>query len=139
MSSLEWLRLFLPFIAVRDLYVSEQLMPFAPTARKELTGERSMEVLPALNRLFLEGFQPSGNVQEVIEPFVSSRRLSGHPVFEQPPLEPTDHRSYSQISGIDKCSYQCFTVSSLYDILDSVTHDMMLSRETTSETCHFSR
>jgi len=103
MSSLEWLRLFLPFIAVRDLYVSEQLMPFAPAARKELTGESSMEVLPALNRLFLEGFQPSGNVQEVIEPFVSSRQLSGHPVvthFGRPPPEPTDHRSSSQISDL---------------------------------------
>ena len=80
MSSLQWLQLFLPFIAIRDLYVSKQLVPFATTALKELTGERSVEVLPALNRLFLEGFQPSGNVQEVIEPFVSSRQLSGHPV-----------------------------------------------------------
>ena len=92
MSSLQWLQLFLPFIAVRDLYVSVQLVPFATAAFKELTGERSMKVLPALNRLFLEGFQPSGNVQEVIEPFVSSRQLSGHPVVinsERPPPEPT--------------------------------------------------
>jgi len=118
------------------------MMPFAPTARKEPTGERSMEVLPALNRLFVERFQPSGNGQEVTEHFVSSRQLSGHPVvthFERPPPEPTDHRSSSQISGIDKCSYRCFIVSSLYDISDSVTHDMMLSRETTSEICHFSK
>jgi len=95
MSSSQWLQLFLPFIAIRDLYVSEQLVPFATTALKELTGERSMEVLPALNGLFLEGFQPSGNVQDVIEPFVSSRQLSGHPVVihsERPPPEPTIHR-----------------------------------------------
>ena len=94
MSSFQWLQLFLPFIAVRDLYVSKQLVPFATAALKELTGERSVEVLPALNRLFLEGFQPSGNVQEVIEPFVSSRQLSGHPVVihsERPPPEPTHH------------------------------------------------
>ena len=94
MSSLQWLQLFLPFIAVRDLYVSEQLVPFATAALKELTGERSMEVLPALNRLFLERFQPSGFVQEAIEPFVSSRQLSGHPVAvhsEQPPPELANH------------------------------------------------
>jgi len=77
-----------------------------------------MQMLPALNRVFLEGFQPSGKVQEAIEPFVSSRQLSGRPVvthFGRPPPEPTDHRSSSQISGIDKCSYRCFIASLLYN------------------------
>ena len=111
MSSLEWIRLFLPFIAVRDLYVSEQLMPFAPADRKELTGERLMEVLPALNRLFLEGFQPSGNGQEATEHFVSSRQLLVTPWLLTTPR--TNPSSYFQIPGIDKCSYWCFIVSSL--------------------------
>ena len=94
MSSLQWHQLFLPFIAVRDLYVSEQLVPFATAALTELTGERSMEVLPALNRLFLEGFQPSGDVQEAFGPFISSRQLYGRPVVihsERPPPEPSNH------------------------------------------------
>jgi len=94
MDSLPWLQLFLPFIAVRDLYVSEQLVPFVIAALKGFTGERSMDVLPALNRLFLEGFQPSGYLKEAIEPFVSSRQLSDHPVViqsEQPPPVPNSH------------------------------------------------
>jgi len=51
MSSLQWLQLFVLFIAVRDLCVSEQLVPFATTALKE-----PIKVLPALNRHFLEIF-----------------------------------------------------------------------------------
>jgi hypothetical protein len=94
MSPFQWHELFLPFIAVRDLYVSWQLVPFVAVAFKELTGERSMEVLPALDRLFLEGFQPSGDVQGAIEPFISSRQLYGRPVVihsERPPPEPSNH------------------------------------------------
>ena len=38
------------------------------------------EVLPSLENIFLEGFQPSGPLHEGIETFVAARRLAGHPV-----------------------------------------------------------
>jgi hypothetical protein len=60
MDSSQWLELFLPFTAVRDLYVAKQFAPFVAAALQELTEERTMEVLPMLNNLFLEGFEPTG-------------------------------------------------------------------------------
>jgi hypothetical protein len=53
MDSSKWLELFRPFIAVRDLYVAKQFVPFVTTALRELTGERTTEVLPVLNNPFL--------------------------------------------------------------------------------------
>jgi hypothetical protein len=89
MDSSQWLELFHRFIAVRSLYVAKQFVPFVTAALQELTGERTMEVLPVLNSLFLEGLEPSGPMQEAIKPFVSARQLSDHPVVihsETPPL-----------------------------------------------------
>jgi hypothetical protein len=54
----QWLEVFRLFIAVRNLYVARQLVPFVTAALQELTGERTMEVFPALTNLFLEGFGP---------------------------------------------------------------------------------
>jgi hypothetical protein len=89
MDSSQWLELFHPFIAVRNLYVSKPFVPFVTAALQELTGERTMEVIPVLSNLFLEGFGPSGPVQEAIKPFVSAHQTSGHPISihsEPPPL-----------------------------------------------------
>jgi hypothetical protein len=89
MDSSQWLELFHPFIAVRDLYVSRQFAPFVAVALQELTEERTMEVLPMLNNLFLEGFEPSGPIQEAIKPFLSARQIFHHPIFihsEPPPM-----------------------------------------------------
>ena len=38
------------------------------------------EVLPTLENIFLEGFQPTGTVHEGIEKFVAARRLIDRPV-----------------------------------------------------------
>jgi hypothetical protein len=89
MDPSQWLELFHPFIAVRNLYVAKQFVPFVTTALQELTGERTMDMLPMLNNLSLEGFEAPGPVQEAIKPFVSARQISGHPVSIQsdsPPL-----------------------------------------------------
>jgi hypothetical protein len=59
------------------------LGPFVVQVLQELTGERIVEVLPALNDLFLEGLQPSGFVQEALKPFVAARQSSNHPVVIQ--------------------------------------------------------
>jgi hypothetical protein len=62
------------------LYVAKQFVPFVTATLRELTGERTMEVLPVLNNLFLEEFEPSGPAQEAIKLFISARELSDHPI-----------------------------------------------------------
>jgi len=94
MGSSQWLELLRPFVAVQNLYVSKDLVPFVAASLLELTEERTMEVLPALKNLFLEGFEPSGSVQEAMKPFVFSRQLSGYPVVihsERPLSHPDIH------------------------------------------------
>ena len=76
----EWLNLLHPFSAVKDLYLSRQIAPRIAPALQELTGERTTEVLPALQNLFLEGFQASEPVQEGIARFISARQLTNQPV-----------------------------------------------------------
>jgi hypothetical protein len=83
MDSLLWLELFHLFIAVQSLHVSEKLVPPIAAALQEFTGERTMEVLPALSSLFLEGLGPSGPVKKGITSFVASRQQFDHPVAMQ--------------------------------------------------------
>jgi len=83
MDSSIWLELFHLFIAVQSLRVSEKLVPPIAAALQELTGERTMEVLPALHSLFLEGLKPSGPVPEGIQSFVAARQLSDHHIVIQ--------------------------------------------------------
>jgi len=76
----EWLELLLPFTAVKNLYVSKAFSPRIAPVLQELTGGRTTQVLPALENVFLEGFQPSEPVQEGIAQFISARQLTNHPV-----------------------------------------------------------
>ena len=76
----QWLNLLRPFTAVRDLYLSEKIVPLIAPALRELVGSRVTEVLPALQCLFLEGLHASGPVLEAISPFIAARRLSTHPI-----------------------------------------------------------
>ena len=83
MGSSLWLELFRLFISAQNLYVSKKLVRPVVAALQELKGERTLEVLPALRNLYLEGPQPSGPVQELITSFISSRQLSDHHVVVQ--------------------------------------------------------
>jgi hypothetical protein len=76
----EWLDLLQPFTTVKNLYLSKQFAPRIAPALQELTGGRTTEVLPALQNVFLEGFEPSEPVQEGIARFISARQLTNHPV-----------------------------------------------------------
>jgi hypothetical protein len=76
----EWLDLLLPFTAVKNLYLSNQISPHIAPALQELTGGRTMEVLPALEKVLLEGFQPSKPTEEGIAEFITARQLTNHPV-----------------------------------------------------------
>ena len=80
----QWLRLFRSFIAVKDLYISSELTSRIALALQKFVaalGERVIEVLPALQTLFLEEPLRPGRVQDAIEQFVASRQLSSHPVL----------------------------------------------------------
>ena len=74
----QWLELFHPFTAVKNLYISSEFAPRVVPALKELIGERVTEVLPALQTLFFEEPLSSGPVQETVEQFVVARQLAGH-------------------------------------------------------------
>ena len=75
-----WLDLFRSFVAVKNLYLSETLVPRIAPALQELVGGRTTEVFSALENIFLEDFQPTGPLREGIEKFVAARRLTSHPV-----------------------------------------------------------
>jgi hypothetical protein len=83
MDSSLWLELFHLFTALQSLRVSEKLVVPVVTTLQELTERRTMEVLPALHSLFLEGLEPSGPVPEGIKSFVAARQLSDHHVVIQ--------------------------------------------------------
>jgi len=76
----QWLELLHPFANVKNLRLSEKVVPCVAPALQELTGERATEVLPALQNLFLHDFEASRPVEESIGRFVATRQLSGHPV-----------------------------------------------------------
>jgi len=76
----QWLRLLRPFTAVKDLYLSEKIVPLIAPALRELVGERVTEVLPALQCLLLEGLHTSGPVLRTIAPFTDARAQSTHPI-----------------------------------------------------------
>jgi len=75
------LNLLRPFITVEDLVLDELAALSVASALQELIGEQLTEILPALQHIFLEGFQSSGSVPEGIGKFVAVRELSGRPVI----------------------------------------------------------
>ena len=77
-----WLELLHSFSAVKSLYLSKKLAPHLMLALRGLSMERAAEVLPALQNLFIEGFQPSRSVRGAI--FIALRQLSNHPVNTHP-------------------------------------------------------
>jgi hypothetical protein len=79
-EDVEWLQLLFPFPAVKDLYLSGVPGINVARALQELAEERVMVVLPALQRIFLEGLPPSVDMWEAIKPFTVARLLSGYPV-----------------------------------------------------------
>ena len=76
----DWLDILHPFTAVKTLYLSKAFWPHIAPALQELTEGRTTEVLPALENVLLEGFQPSEAVQEGIAKFISARQLINRPV-----------------------------------------------------------
>jgi hypothetical protein len=75
-ENIQWLEVFHPFTAVKNLYVSKNFVQCFALALQELV----TDALPALASLFLEELQPPRPVGEAIEQFVAARQLLGHPV-----------------------------------------------------------
>jgi hypothetical protein len=76
----QWLEVLHPFTAVKHLYLSRKFVSRIAPALQELAGE----VLPSLQKLFLEESYPSGPVQGAIGKFVAARQLAGHPIVVSP-------------------------------------------------------
>ena len=83
-ESSQWLEVLHPFTAVKDFHISSTLIPRIAPALQELVRERVMEVLPALQTLFVEDPHLSGPVQGSIGQFVAARQLASHPIVISP-------------------------------------------------------
>jgi len=76
-----WLEFFLPFTAVKNLYICEVLALGIADALQELVEGRIMEVLPSLENIFVEGLRPE-LLKDIIRQFVAARQLSGHTIAD---------------------------------------------------------
>jgi len=76
----QWLELLRPFIGVKVLYLSEEIVPSFAPALQEIVGDRVFDVLPALQGIFLEGLHPSGSVKEALDKFSDARQFSERPI-----------------------------------------------------------
>jgi hypothetical protein len=81
----QWLELLRPFTTVKSLSLSEEFTPRVVPALQELSGERIMDVLPALQSIFIPESLLSGPIKEALTHFLTVRQLSGHPVAVNPP------------------------------------------------------
>ena len=77
---MQWLEIFRPFTAVKNFYVIMEFAQHIAPALQEIAGERSTDVFPALESLYVGELWPPGYVQEAIEQFVAARQLLGRPV-----------------------------------------------------------
>jgi hypothetical protein len=74
----QWLEIFHAFPALQHMRIPPKLGEIIASALQELTGERVMEALPLLHHLYLPS--SSASTQLAMQPFVSSRQCSNHPI-----------------------------------------------------------
>ena len=75
-----WLEILHQFTGVKNLYLSKKVASHTAPALQELIEGRTTEVLPALQNIFLEGFESSGVREEGIGLFVAARQVASHPI-----------------------------------------------------------
>jgi hypothetical protein len=83
MEIIQWLELLHLFPSVKDIVISEKTFQLLAPALDELAGDSVMEVLPALQNIFLQGRQPSEPDKKAIGRLVTMRQLSDCPVTVQ--------------------------------------------------------
>jgi hypothetical protein len=76
----QWVELLHLFVSIKDLLLRDDSIQHVALALEQLARERVTEALPALQKLFLYGLQPSDPVKKAIGKFVAARQLSGRPV-----------------------------------------------------------
>jgi hypothetical protein len=74
----QWLQLLLPFTGVKNLYLDKEFAPGIAAALQELVGRRIRDVLPSLQKIFVEELEP--RFQKSIGRFVAVRQLLDHPI-----------------------------------------------------------
>ena len=74
----QWRNFLLPFVGVKDLYLSWKFVPHIAPALQELVGESVTEVLPALHSIFWEGLDPSGPVKVALDKLSDARQPPNH-------------------------------------------------------------
>jgi hypothetical protein len=75
-----WWDLFRSFTAVKNLYLSKFFAPYVAPALRELFRESTTGVLPQLQNIFIEDFQPSEPATADVWQFVLSRHVDDHPL-----------------------------------------------------------
>ena len=75
-----WLELFRPFTAVKNLYLSEKVVRYIAFSLEGLVGDKTTEVFPILQNIFLENIQLSRYDYEGIKRFAAARQATSHPV-----------------------------------------------------------
>jgi len=83
METSQWLEILDPFTALKNLHLTETIAAHVCSALQELSGERVTEVLPTLQRLFIDSpssYSLPEGLRKAIKTFVDARRRSGHPV-----------------------------------------------------------
>jgi len=80
MENAQWLELLDPFTALKNLYLTDQILLHVCTALLELSRERVTEVLPALQNIVLPNASLREGSRTAAALFVATRRRSGHPV-----------------------------------------------------------
>jgi hypothetical protein len=76
----QWFELFHPFTTVKKLYLSRKFLPRIVPTLQELVGERVTEMLPNLQRIFLQDLQEPELVPEAMRRFIAARQLSSRPI-----------------------------------------------------------
>ena len=98
----QWEELLYPFINVKNLYLDEDVGLHAAIALQGLVGESLMQMLPALQSLFIKGLQPSGPTWDAAESFVVARHRFGCPITihswgEDSEMEYSSHVSVQEL------------------------------------------
>jgi hypothetical protein len=74
-----WLQLLQFFPDAKDLYISSEVTTYIVPVLKNLVGEWTTAVLPALQNIFFHEYEELSGPTN-IEDFVAARELSGHPI-----------------------------------------------------------
>jgi len=77
---MQWLELLALFTSLKILRLGKPVALTIMRALKGLAGERERGMLPTLQNIFIERFQSSEVVRDLVEEFVITRQLSGRHV-----------------------------------------------------------